>query len=81
MKQYTFPQYRKNKQGTSYFKILSNEAFIEWQIIGAKKWEHHVKARQFPEKLLIQDMLACRNGLWQVISENEFLSACSPKEK
>ncbi|HCQ30082.1 MAG TPA: hypothetical protein DIU39_07340 [Flavobacteriales bacterium] len=67
-----FPQYRKNAQGTSYFKILSKDAFIEIQIIGNKLWEHKVEARQYPEKLLIQDMLLCKDHLWQTIPESEF---------
>ncbi len=81
MEKFQFPQYRKNVQGTSYFKILSPDEFIEWQCIGAKKWEHRIQARQFPEKLLIQDMLACRDGLWQVISEREFTDCCLSKDK
>jgi hypothetical protein len=68
-----FPQFRKNAFNTSYFKIIDENTFIEIQIIGNKNWEHKITANQFPEKLLIKDMLACRDNLWQIITEDEFL--------
>ena len=70
---FSFPQYRKNALGSSFFKIISPDEFIEIQKIGSKIWEHKVIATQFPEKLLIQDMLACRDNLWDEITESEFL--------
>ena len=73
----SFPQYRKNATGSSYYKIISADEFIEIQKIGSKIWQHKVIATQFPEKLLIQDMLAFHDNLWQEISEQEFLDLMS----
>ncbi|MGZ3865456.1 MAG: hypothetical protein ACXVC6_14645 [Bacteroidia bacterium] len=52
-----FPQYRRYKNGQSYFKILSLMEFEEIKIIGAKALKHKVVAHQYPEKVVINDLL------------------------
>ena len=64
----TFPIYRKLSNDKSYYKIVSVESFIELQRIGSKTKKHTLIAKQYPEKLLIQDMISLSNGY---LSSNE----------
>ncbi|HWY37408.1 MAG TPA: hypothetical protein VNY73_02545 [Bacteroidia bacterium] len=52
-----FPQYRRYKNGLSYFKILSLTEFEEIQVIGTKRILNRVTAGQYPEKVFVHDML------------------------
>jgi hypothetical protein len=67
----TFPIYRKLSNDKSYYKIVSAESFIELQRIGSKTKKHILNAKQYPEKLLIQDMIALSNGYLES-NEEEF---------
>lgn len=62
-----FPQYRKYVGKNTFFKVSSEKQFEEISFIGAKKFVVIINASQFPEILRIQDMLACRDGAWEVI--------------
>lgn len=67
-----FPQYRRYLNGHSYFKILSLTEFEEIKIIGKRHVLHHVIARQYPEKVFINDLLYNYDGFAEVIGEEEF---------
>lgn len=63
-----FPLYRKYANEKSYFKIDSSNEFIELKLIGKTFVKYSFNAAQYPEKIMIQDLIA--NGV--IISENEF---------
>ena len=44
--------------GKVFYKIESDDSFIEAQFLGEKKMLFHVKAEKYPEKLRIMEMLA-----------------------
>ncbi len=67
-----FPQYRKYRNLETYFTILSDKAFEELKVIGGKYVETKVVASQFPEQLLIQDMLNNEGNRWETLTANEF---------
>ena len=67
----TFPFYRKLSNEKSYYKIVSAESFIELQRIGSKTKKHTLIAKQYPEKLLIQEMISLSNGYLES-KEEEF---------
>ena len=67
----TFPIYRKLPNEKSYYKIVSAESFIELQRIGSKTKKHTLIANQYPEKLLIQEMISLSNGYLES-KEEEF---------
>jgi len=68
-----YPQYRKYKNIETYFLIHSEKYFEEVKVIGSKYSVSIVEAVQFPEQLLIQDMLANRDNRWETLSSIEFL--------
>ncbi len=70
-----FPVYRKYKNNTSYFKILSRDQFEEIQIIGSKAKLNRIIANQFPEINHIYDLVYNHEGLGLEITENEYLEA------
>ena len=70
-----FPVYRKYKNNTSYFKILSRDQFEEIQIIGTKAKLNLITANQFPEMNHIYDLVYNHEGLGSEITENEYLEA------
>lgn len=43
--------------GKVFYKIISMDEFIEIQFLGEKKMEFRMKAKQYPEKLRIMEML------------------------
>lgn len=67
-----FPTYRKFVGINVWFKIESNRKFVEIKQIGSKFIIHTVIAEQYPEILLIADMLACLDDRWEKIEESEF---------
>ncbi len=70
-----FPVYRKYKNNTSFFKVLSRDAFEEIQIIGSKSKLSMVKAERLPEKNHIYDLVYNYAQFGSEITENEWLMA------
>ena len=68
-----FPQYRRYKNGLSYFKILSHTELEEIKIIGKKHQLHHIIAKQYPEKVFINDLLFKYEEFAEVIGENVYM--------
>jgi len=69
---YSFPQFRKNTSGTSFYQITSASHVIEWQRIGNRLIRHEIDAHILPERLLIGDLLKCENGHYLPIDEHEW---------
>ena len=69
-----FPQYRKRFDNKSFYKVINEQTFEEVQMIGEKSFLHQLQATKYFEQLLIQDILACKDGLYEVITEEEYLS-------
>ena len=70
---FDFPQYRKLANEKAFYEIVDDQHFNEKQCIGKQVFTIYVKAKQYPEILRIQDMLACTDG-FMASSEVEFLS-------
>ena len=70
--EYTFPIYRKYVGINVWFKILSEREFIEVKQVGTKKIITNVVAGQYPELLMIQDMIACYENRWEEIKAADF---------
>ncbi|MBL4704919.1 MAG: hypothetical protein JKY54_10375 [Flavobacteriales bacterium] len=68
-----FPQYRKYSNDKGFFKVISLEEFEEIQLIGSKAIRSDFLAKTFLDRYLIQDMLDCKDGRWEVIGEKEYL--------
>lgn len=67
-----FPVYRRLSNRRSFYKILSDLAFEEIQIMGSRRILHQITAHQYPEKLRIMDMLSCAEGLYEISDETEW---------
>jgi len=52
-----YPQYRRYKNGLSYFKILSPVLCEEIKVVGSKRLTYTIDAKQYPEKVFISDLL------------------------
>ncbi len=61
MKEILFPQYRRIKGFDRFYKITSNETFVEAYLQKNALQFSEIKAEQYPEKLRIMDMLSCEN--------------------
>lgn len=64
-----YPIYRKFKGIEVWFKITSDVSFIEIKRMGTKMLISKVEAVQFPEKLLIQDMIALHENRWEQVDQ------------
>jgi hypothetical protein len=69
MTTFEFPQYRKLVNDKSFYRIEDEKHFTEKQRIGKQVFTMIVEAKQYPEILRIQDMLACTEGF--VLSDPE----------
>ncbi len=67
-----FPQYRRYKNGLSYFKILSINQFEEIRIVGSQRVINHIEAKQYPEKVFIIDLLFKYEEFAEEISEEDY---------
>ncbi|MCF8407837.1 MAG: hypothetical protein K9G36_02585 [Crocinitomicaceae bacterium] len=66
-----FPLFRKLSNGKSFYKIISKTSFEEIQLIGSKSFKRKIQATQFPEMILIQDIIQLVDP-YQLSSEQEF---------
>ncbi|MDG1914837.1 MAG: hypothetical protein P8I55_09650 [Crocinitomix sp.] len=71
-KELGFPVYRKYVGINVWFKILDEKVFIEIKQMGNRFLRQEVVANQYPEMVLIQDMIACHENRWEKMSESEF---------
>ena len=69
-----YPQYRKYKNGKSYFRIFSATVFEEIQVLGKYYVLHKFEAKILPDRNLIYDMTFDYELSWDRISEAEFLA-------
>ena len=77
----TFPQYRKSLNGKHFYKIISEIEFEEIQLIGGKYLFMKTVAEIYPDKMRIQDMLHSDTGLFQVITDREFVETLNYCQK
>ena len=68
-----FPVYRKYKNNTSFFKVISRTNFEEIQLIGIKAKLNSITATQFPEMNHIFDLVYNYTNFGSEITENEWL--------
>ena len=47
---------------------------IEWQKMGSHMLRHELNAAILPERLLVEDILSCSQGHYEIVSEIEFHS-------
>lgn len=66
-----FPQYRKYKNGKSYFKITSTEEFEEYQLQFGRIEKHYFKASILPDRNFIADMLVDYHDHWEKVDEED----------
>ena len=64
-----YPQYRKYKNGLSYFKISSPVFCEEIKVVGNKRFTYTIEAKQYPEKVFINDLLLNYSEFADDISE------------
>jgi hypothetical protein len=64
-----YPQYRKYKNGLSYFKISSPILVEEIKVVGNKQLTYTIEAKQYPEKVFINDLLLNYAAFAEEISE------------
>lgn len=76
-----FPQFRKYKNDMSYFKIISNESFVEWKRNGVRFEEIHFEAKILPDRNYINDMLSNYEPYWDVVSEEDFSKFLQEQKK
>ena len=67
-----YPQYRRYKNGLSYFKILSPVLCQEIKVVGSKRLTYTIDAKQYPEKFFINDLLLNYEKFADEISETEY---------
>lgn len=65
-----FPQYRMLSNGKVFYKIISENEFIEIQFMGEKKMEFRMMAEKYPEKLKIMEMLNCKDP-YSILSDDK----------
>jgi len=77
----SYPQYRKYKNGKSFFRISSVSSFEEIQIVGSQYFLHHFTAKILPDRNFIYDMTFEYELNWVQITESDFVAALSKVQK
>lgn len=67
-----FPIYLEIMNGKSIYEITSETEMLETQIIGEKYIQHKMRAKIYPEKVLIADMIANEGQRWLRLSRDEY---------
>ena len=68
-----YPIYRKLSNNRSFYKVVDSKNFEEIQIIGTKRRYQLIEAKQYPELLFIQDLIAFNHLGILESSEKEWL--------
>ncbi len=68
----SFPQYRKLPNNKSFYKIIDDRNFQEIQLIGERKAFYTIEAKQYPEILKIQDLLAMNEGQYEISTKEKW---------
>ena len=69
-----FPIYRKYPNEKHFFRIRSEGAFDELYIMGSRYGLYQKEAKNYPDRLFIQDMIDMKDGVWEPSSKGEFES-------
>jgi hypothetical protein len=67
-----FPVYRKSIDSKNFFKILSNNEFIQVKIVGTKFKKFQYNVDKYPELILIKDLIECSSDFYLFANEKEF---------
>ena len=67
-----FPVYRKSIYSKNFFKILSNNEFIQVKIVGSKIKKFQYKVDKYPELILIKDLIDSSGDFYVISDEKEF---------
>lgn len=65
-------QYRKYKNGQSYFRITNHEEMEELKLMGKYFKLYHIKASILPERVLISDLLEQYHEFADAITADEY---------
>jgi hypothetical protein len=72
MEKINYPVYRKYPHDRTFFKVISEDAFEELQIIGKHYSIHQIKAKILPDRNFIYDLSFDYKKNWVEISEQEY---------
>lgn len=67
-----FPVYRKLINNKVYYKIVDTKNFEEIKLVGSKVKHSKTTANQYPELLLIQDLITCAAEYYTISSQEEW---------
>ena len=67
-----FPQFRKYKNGQSYFRVNSNSSFIEYKLNGNRIEKHTFEVKILPDRNYLNDMLYSFENHWDRLSDSEW---------
>ncbi len=65
-------QYRKYKNGQSYFRISGREEMEELKLMGKYFKLYHIKATILPERVMIADLLDAYHDFAEAITADEY---------
>jgi hypothetical protein len=72
LEELSYPIYRKRKNDKSFYKIISSNQFDEIQKMGSKLLFYSFTISQYPEKLMMMDMISMKDRQYEEISYEEW---------
>ena len=72
LEELSYPIYRKRKNNRSFYKINSAYQFDEIQIMGTKYILYSFTISQYPEIVMLMEMIAMENDLYQELDKDEW---------
>ena len=67
-----YPIYRKSLSEKSFYAVIAEDHCIEIQLVGNRRIRHEIHAHILPDRLFIQDLIACAEGHYVTASAGEF---------
>ncbi len=81
MSEFTFPQYRTLLGTGVLYAVEGPQRMVELRPRTGGWWRTEVVAREWPEQLLIREVMACEEGRYAVVSEAEWVHAAAEGER
>ncbi len=68
----SYPIYRKRKNNKSFYRIISSNSFEEIQIMGSKFIFYSFTISQYPEILMLMEMISMKDSNYLEFSIDEW---------
>jgi hypothetical protein len=62
-----FPFHRRTANGLNLYRVASEGAFEEIQLVGSRRVHHRIAVRTYPDRVFLQELEQCAGGRYEEV--------------